>query len=464
MKALLEPSVFRSLLLVQAAAFMLLALVLTAQAVSDFYKPGGGGLDSQLKLVAQAMAGGAALAPEPRSAEQAGRLVEGLFRRDASPEMAAQDLAWQIRDRSSVLAASPWPGPFGERLPAGVGIDRSAMLEGWLVIGGRSDDGQIISLIGLSPGYLAAVRRGIVKDFFISTALLLGTLVVGSVIATRIGLRPLRRFAQALAERTARDLAPVEDSRAPTELRPVVQAINQLLERLRAHRDAEQQFFADAAHELRTPLAVINAQAHELARADAGPQRAQALTALEAGVSRAARSLDKVLALARTGVQADAAPGMRALSLAPLVREAVRRHAQRALHSGHDLGLVACDEAAVVAQPDLLHAALDNLIDNALRHTPAGTAVDVLLQRTETLARVVVEDGGPGVPEAERERVFARFVRGSAAVGTDGSGLGLAVVADVARACGGQARAEASPALGGARFVLELPLAREARP
>jgi len=242
------------------------------------------------------------------------------------------------------------------------------------------------------------------------------------------GLAPLTDLARSLAARGPRALAPLPEGGLPAELRPLVASLNGLLARLEQALERERGFIADAAHELRTPLTAVGLQVQVLERVPDGSQRSEALARLKAGVERAVRLVGQLLDLARQDAAAER-PQVR-VDLAALAREVVVEQSDHAVARGIDLGL---DAGAAQAQgdPHALRVALGNLVDNAIRYTPSGGKVDVRVGTEDGAAVVEVIDTGPGIPPAERERVFERFRRGEGAART-GSGLGLAIVREIA--------------------------------
>jgi two-component system OmpR family sensor kinase len=243
------------------------------------------------------------------------------------------------------------------------------------------------------------------------------------------GLAPLTSLARSVAARGPRALEPLPVANVPDEARPLVASLNDLLARLGRALDRERAFIGDAAHELRTPLTAVGLQLQVLERVPEGPEREQALARLRAGIDRSTRLVQQLLQLAR---QDAAAPDrlMTRVDLAAVAREVVVEQAPQAQARGIDLGLDA-SPAELEGDAEDLRVALGNLVDNAVRYTPPGGKVDVRV-RTEG-AEVVAEvlDSGPGIPAAERERVFDRFRRGG--TGGTGSGLGLAIVREIAR-------------------------------
>ncbi|WP_116137053.1 ATP-binding protein [Trinickia diaoshuihuensis] len=249
------------------------------------------------------------------------------------------------------------------------------------------------------------------------------------------GLAPLRRVTRALDARRPEALDPLPDERLPLEVRPLVRALNGLLARLSTSLDTQRAFVADAAHELRTPLAAVQIQSQLVARAQDADARREALADLQAGVTRATRLAEQLLALARA--EPDAGTVKEAVDLRMLLADCVAAHAPIAQRAGIDLGFERAQEATVTADADALRVMFGNLLDNAVKYTPAGGRIDVSLARDADGGHpcVQIADSGPGIPAEERSRVFDRFYRdASARARTDvsGSGLGLAIVKRVA--------------------------------
>jgi two-component system OmpR family sensor kinase len=260
------------------------------------------------------------------------------------------------------------------------------------------------------------------------TALPLLALLIWFIIAR--GLQPLDRVAAAVARRSPSLLEPVSERGLPSEVQPLVHALNGLLDRLGLALAAQRSFIADAAHELRTPLTAVHLQAQLAERASTDDERRRALADLKAGLERATRLSEQLLTLAREE------PGVieRALvevDLAELARDVLGELMPLTETKAVDLGLNASVGASVMGDPEALRALVSNLVDNALRYTPAGGRVDVAVSSDLGGSTVLsVRDNGPGIAPDERERVFDRFYRGQISV--PGSGLGLAIVKRVA--------------------------------
>jgi two-component system OmpR family sensor kinase len=249
------------------------------------------------------------------------------------------------------------------------------------------------------------------------------------------GLAPLQRVTRALDTRHPEALDPLPDNRLPAEVRPVVNALNGLLERLATALDTQKAFVADAAHELRTPLAAVQIQSQLVARAKDDASRKEALDDLQAGITRATRLAEQLLALARS--EPDGKSATTPVDLHALLDDCVGAYVLLAQQRGVDLGIEANEAATIQGDPNALRVMFNNLIDNATKYTPRGGRVDVSLQVDHGQPLVRIADSGQGIPADERERVFDRFYRvgtGASRARTDvaGSGLGLAIVRRIA--------------------------------
>jgi two-component system sensor histidine kinase TctE len=280
------------------------------------------------------------------------------------------------------------------------------------------------------------LRRDQLAARFVTMDILQDLLLVAATLllvyfGVRFGLAPLVRLREDLEKRTAEDLCPVDEAQIPSEVQPLVQALNRLLRLLRAASEAQQRFLANAAHQLRTPLAGLQTQL-ELAAKERDPERLrERLRPLQDTASRLVRLTNQVLALARAEPSASLLQGMRTIDLRNVVETSASTYLDRALAKNIDIGFEAAP--ALIHGSDWLTRELTaNLVENALSYTPCGGQVTV---RCGTRGREVyleVEDNGPGIPEGERERVFERFYRLPGSAG-EGSGLGLAIVQEIAQ-------------------------------
>ena len=291
-------------------------------------------------------------------------------------------------------------------------------------------DGGLTIQVGNPVTRRARIFAGVVPWLLLPLSVFI--LLLGSIIWFSVGrgLAPLQDLRTELRQRDFGSLEPLDTAALPPELVPLVKTLNELLARLDAAIHVQTRFVADAAHELRSPLAAVRLQA-QLARVASGEAAAVPdYERLMAGVDRATHLVEQLLRLAR--VEPAAWRGtLQAVSLDQVARKVVADQSTLAESRRIDLGLASCTPVTVAGDADGLEAMLGNLVDNALRYIPAGGRVDVELRATERVAVLSVTDNGPGIAAAERERVFDRFYRipGTQA---SGSGLGLAIVRQVA--------------------------------
>jgi two-component system OmpR family sensor kinase len=254
------------------------------------------------------------------------------------------------------------------------------------------------------------------------------------------GLAPLTQISRRVEERDASRLDPLPSADVPLELQPLIAKINGLIQRLEQAMAAQRRFVADAAHELRTPIAALALQAKVARRAAQPEARAAAFDELEKGVTRATRVVEQLLRLAQLAPEAPRGE-VQVVDLSALAREVVGSMALRARDLGIDLGADVLDPAPMLGVYAELRSLIVNLIDNALRYAPPGTEVTVSVERNAGEIGLSVVDAGPGIPAEDRERVFERFQRASGD-DTPGIGLGLAIVKAIVERHGGRIRLE----------------------
>lgn len=255
-------------------------------------------------------------------------------------------------------------------------------------------------------------------------------------------LAPLESLGRDIRRRDVKDLHPLETEDMPEELVPLGQALNQLLGRVDGLLASQRRMLADAAHELNTPLAAVKLQA-QLARRSQEGQRVAALDELDRGIERSTHLVAQLLQMARLE------PDVRERQPVPvrfdrLAAEVVADFSAQAEVREIDLGLETSDAATVFADPLDMRVLLVNLVDNALRHTPPGSRVDIRVEQRADRVHLSVNDNGPGIAEADRQRVLERFVRLNPQDAT-GSGLGLAIVANIVQQNGGLLTLASSP-------------------
>ena len=293
-------------------------------------------------------------------------------------------------------------------------------------------------------------------------AALLAVIALVVALAVQWATRPVRRVSAGLARRAASDLSPIDAPDAPRELLPLVEATNGVMARLAALLDRQRGFVRDAAHQLRTPLAVLKAQVQSAQRGDLAP--AAALDEIGATVDGAAALADRMLALARVEQLRDERAGAPpAAAWDAAVRAVALDLAPLAAARGVELSVDA-EPAAVRGDAWALHELVRNLLHNAVRHSPPGGAVSLRLEKAGGTATLVVADDGPGIAAAQRGRLYAPFSPGAGG----GSGLGLAICRGIVDALGGALSLDERPATAGRPCGLDarvvLPLAENRAP
>lgn len=273
--------------------------------------------------------------------------------------------------------------------------------------------------------------------------------------SVRSGLRPLAQFADTLRGRHHGDLRPVEHPVRHRELRPLADALEGLLARLRQKLDGERAFVQDAAHEIRTPLAVVSTQAHVMAHAASDDERRRAYGLLNQAIARASHLAQQLLLLATLDDTRRSTP--RNVDLAQATRELLAQAAPLAMARGIELSLEAPDRLPSPIDEPAFVSIVMNLVDNAIRYGRPGGEVLVTLRCDEERALLHVQDDGPGIPSAEQALVFERFYR-RAGEETPGSGLGLAIVRQAALRMGGSVSVTAGLDGRGVGFLVSLPV------
>lgn len=301
--------------------------------------------------------------------------------------------------------------------------------------------------IRVMVGDARSVRDRLVRDVamgVLAPAILILPLLAALIwLAVRSGLAPMERLARTLANRDATDLGPLGEGRAPAELRPMIEALNGLFQRVERLRERERSFTAFAAHELKTPLAGLKTQAQIATLAPDSETRTRALAQIAQGVDRTDRMVRQLLDMtaAENAVDSAAAPE----DGAQILTDVVDALAQLSQARGVEIVLASEQVRWLTPHAALLAPALRNLLENAVLASPTGAAVKVRLTRDNDQIRFTVLDRGPGIAATERPHVTQRFYRGAAS--PSGSGLGLPIVVAAVRAMGGELRL--SPRNGG---------------
>jgi two-component system sensor histidine kinase TctE len=261
--------------------------------------------------------------------------------------------------------------------------------------------------------------------------------------AVERALKPLLDLRTAVEARSERDLSSLDERASPEEVRPLVESLNRLFALVNAQAEGQRRFVADAAHQLRTPLAGLQAQVEawaQAAQSAATPSGVQLsleeVEKLRHAARRTSQLANQLLALSRADARAMRAQPMQEVDLKALCEDILEQHLDAAAAKGIDLGLEA-QPGPARGHGWLLRELLANLVDNAVKYTPAGGTVTLRCAREGDMALLEVEDDGPGIPDGERDKVLGRFYRVQGTAG-EGNGLGLAIADEIARVHGSQ--------------------------
>lgn len=321
-------------------------------------------------------------------------------------------------------------------------------------------DDNILVLVAETTETRTELARHLFFDSLRRQLALIALGVVLVLVALGTAFRPLLRLRDTVRNRSEEDLTPVSSADVPSEIRPLIDAINHHMGRLSAMLDARKRFLADAAHQLRTPLTVLGTQADYGLRQDDPAEMRRTLKGIVRSISSARRLTNQMLSLS----QAEAVNGLirerSRLDYADLVREVAIELSQLALRRQVDLAYEGLRGGLMIEGNDaMLREMVANLIDNAIRYTPAGGQVTVIVAREGEEAVTVVRDSGPGIAPDERDKVFQRFYRSLDQSDSEGSGLGLSIVREICLAHSGRVRLDSGPAGRGLEATVRLPLA-----
>ncbi|WP_348273436.1 sensor histidine kinase [Piscinibacter sp. XHJ-5] len=396
---------------------------------------------------------------------------------------AAQDIIEADPDDRVYYMVSTPPGQFilgNKQLPPPPPIDQPRLEEPYFYDGRIGGDGPAVA-VRVAALYLAygddakqrmlvqiarsrASREQLAGQILVDTALPLSALIaLMSMIVwagIRTGLAPLWRMRALVEDRAPNDLAPIELDAAPLEVRALAKAINTLLAEVRESVNAQKRFISDAAHQLRTPLAGLKSQTELALHETQDPALKERLQRVNESAVRSARLVNQLLTLARAEPESADQHAKTRFDIRKLAADLSAELVPRALAAGVDLGFEGdgCDPGnapvCVVGHPLLMREALTNLVDNAIRYAGRGKVVTVSVETTGSQVVIAVEDNGPGLPEADRERVFQRFVR--ATYDGTGCGLGLAIAKEIVTRHNGTVVLESAHPQG-LRAVIRLP-------
>jgi two-component system sensor histidine kinase TctE len=381
---------------------------------------------------------------------------------DAAPKLPSPDtIRYALRDQQGRLLAGT------AQLPAVAMNSDTSQLFAMSQINGRSQrtlttrfDTQAgvidITVADARAADEPAARYGLMSTLLWDFVQLDVTLVLVWV-GIQLGLRPVKRLREQIAARSPRDLRSIDEAAVPREIAPVVVTLNRLFDALRSSVQSQQQFIANTAHQLRTPITGLQAQLDLLLAEPAAEPVKNRLLTLREGTRQLAHSANQLLALARADPAVNLTTKTQTVALDVSVGEVVAKFYDRALQVNIDLGVEA-QKVSIAADPSLIDDLLSNLVDNALKYTPAGGSVTVRTGLQDGRPYLSVEDTGPGIPLAERQRVRQRFYRLPNSPG-HGSGLGLAIVDEIATLYGASVAISDRAAGPGALIVLQFPAA-----
>lgn len=374
-----------------------------------------------------------------------------------------------LYDRSGTLvdssAAPPRPAQEIAAFAAGSAVQRSQTLTGaaerlrmlaWPVTDGGQQRGTVVVVRSLAP--IDRAVRQLLAVLALTVPLAIGIAALGGYLLAYRALRPVEQLRRAAEDYSANDLS---GRLAPATLRNdelgrLARTLDAMLARVASAVEQQRRFTGDASHELRTPIATILANASlSLERPRSVEDQRSTIARIESEAARMGRIVEALLVLARADARS-AQAHVEDVRVRTVLDASVRRVASAAAERGVQIA-VSADPAIVVSDRDNgLERVFDNLLDNALRFAPRGSAIEISAAVRQGTARITVADHGPGIPAEERARVFERFHRGAGASGS-GAGLGLAIASAILAANRGRIAAAETPG-GGATFVVELPV------
>jgi two-component system, OmpR family, sensor histidine kinase QseC len=415
-------------------------------------------VDRELRLPARAIGEFTTLV-KPEQLKMVGEKVDALNREFSYQKISTQDFHYAIFNRSYALLASSAAAPATVMRDSAQALSEKATLTNrWYTKAVLQKESSVIVVVAASEAYINNALMQAVPQILQSMLITLLVSIVVVWLSSRFALRPLSTLVKQVNLLNAPSFEQLRPEREFTELKPLVHAINARTQEMQANLQRERAFFSDAAHELRTPLAVINAQAYRVVKSNEELERRGALHALEAGVQRAAHLLTSLLNLARldsTAVELHA----QGIDLAEVAAKVVAQHASRAFAQQQEISLSNdAHHALVKGNESDVQSIIENLVDNAIRY--AGQGAFIMVETGDVDAHhayVAVSDSGPGMTSTDEAQAFERFKRGSQSVHSAGSGLGLAIVKATAARLNGQVSLSKGADAGGLRVKVMLP-------
>lgn len=456
MKWWIKSSLFWRLYGIELMAVTVVWLVFGAIALVDGRRAAREQIDRDLEFLTVSLANVASPASNRAAVQALAETIRAMQVRKSTIPMELSDVTYRVWKADGTLLARS-PGGDGAVMvePGTVPANYSILREGWIIRTARSDDQSVLAVVGESTPYRSRVLHAAMRKLWYPYFALVLALAAIVWAAMRFGLHPLQDLANAVAARHESDLSPLRPARNYLELEPLINALNGTLGKIERILNTEREFFADAAHELRTPLAVISAQAHVVAQEPDQAGRIRAVKALDEGINRVAKVLQRLLQLARLDAAA-AAPDTPLTDVASLIDDVVAVRSADAKYANHKLHASAPEQLMLRCNSSDLQMALDCLVDNALKYTPAGSNIWVAAGLVHDEVVLSVTDEGPGIPSELRQQAFRRFERLGAMHG-EGSGLGLAIVQRVAELHGGRALILDREGSSGCRFEIRIP-------
>jgi two-component system sensor histidine kinase QseC len=325
----------------------------------------------------------------------------------------------------------------------------------WRVFAAHGAEQDVQVYVGEQVSSRASILWAVLRSIVWPTLLAMPLMALAVWWAVRRGVAPLRLLGRTLAARQPQALQPVTIAHVPAEMAPMIDALNGLFERIALLMESERRFTADAAHELRTPISAIRAQAQVAMGESDDAARRNALQSTLQACDLAARLVSQLLTLSR--LETGDEPGRAVVDISSLAREVISVSAAAALTRQQNIGLDAPLPCQITGDTTLLTVLVRNLVDNAIRYTPNGGTIHVSVGLTGRLVRLRVEDSGPGMADEDIARLGERFFRvlGS---GQGGSGLGWSIIQRVARTQGAAIRVRGSQQLGGLLVEVEWPV------
>jgi two-component system, OmpR family, sensor histidine kinase QseC len=461
-----RPSLIARLIFWQIIAMGLTWLGLLSWLVVQMLRYENGDLDQRMSYFATILAETAAGAdPSPESLRQRVSAVETVFTEGIIERLgnaSGYRANYQLLDARGALLLRTGQTPT-EVWVAANGFT-NVVMNGttFRAVRVASSDGTVFAIVAESADMRQDSLWPMLRMISTSQLLIFGICILVLWWAARRGLRPIAEFANYIAKRKTGNKEPLHQNLAYREIEPLISAFDDLLTRESKQLELEREFLAEAAHELRTPLAVLVASAHRLIEASSTDTRAAAATQLQRGLDRASHLVSQLLTTARIENSA-AYSALNALDFAELLRERMAYFALYARKKAIDLSLEAPERLTFLGNTAGLTSIIDNLVDNAIRYTPNQGSVQVKLALKGNAIQLVILDSGPGIAAAQRARVFDRFYRAPDAQ-AQGSGLGLSIVLRLVKLYHGQIELDEGVANNGLGVRLSLPLVRAEDP